>query len=249
MNWLINFVRQVKSRLRVKHRLRTLFGIDIPERQLQTYFVNSYSQEGEDMILGRIFERQPVGYYVDVGAHHPERFSNTYFFYLRGWSGINIDAMPGSMEAFKKIRPRDVNLEIPISNTNEFLTYYIFNEPAVNTLSAESANQSMQNARYHILSEVQLQTLTLKQVLEENLPNGQQIDFLSIDVEGLDFQVILSNDWIKYRPVVILVENLGGGSANEALQSDVSRFLKSKNYEMYCKTCNTLIFRSRQVKL
>ena len=58
-----------------------------------------YSQEGEDMILGKIFSGQKHGFYVDVGAHHPLRFSNTYLFYLKGWRGINIDAMPGSMVA------------------------------------------------------------------------------------------------------------------------------------------------------
>ena len=64
----------------------------------------SWSQEGEDRILYRIFEQQPVGFYVDVGAHHPKRFSNTYFFYRRGWRGINIDAMPGSMKNFEKLK-------------------------------------------------------------------------------------------------------------------------------------------------
>src|SRR4051794_14772116 len=67
----------------------------------------SYSQEGEDMILRRFFEEHGKGFYVDVGAHHPKRFSNTYSFYKQGWSGINIDAMPGSMARFRRVRPRD----------------------------------------------------------------------------------------------------------------------------------------------
>ncbi|MCP2732462.1 FkbM family methyltransferase, partial [Symplocastrum sp. BBK-W-15] len=97
----------------------------------------SYSQEGEDMIISRFFEGKKQGFYVDVGAHHPQRFSNTYRFYLQGWRGINIDAMPGSMEIFNKIRANDINLEISISDCNQILTYYEFNEPALNGFCAD----------------------------------------------------------------------------------------------------------------
>ncbi len=85
--------------------------------------INSYSQEGEDMVLRRLFEQKTVGYYVDVGAHHPKRFSNTYYFYKRGWRGINIDAMPGSMKLFNKMRPRDINVEIPVSSGEGEILY------------------------------------------------------------------------------------------------------------------------------
>ena len=78
-------------------------------------FIKAYAQEGEDLILYRIFEQTPPGFYVDIGAHHPCCFSSTYLFYQRGWRGINIDAMPGSMDLFRRIRPRDINLESAIS--------------------------------------------------------------------------------------------------------------------------------------
>ena len=71
---------------------------------LHRYGLISYSQEGEDMILRRLFETRRRGFYVDVGAHHPRRFSNTYYFYRQGWSGINIDAAPGSMKLFDRLR-------------------------------------------------------------------------------------------------------------------------------------------------
>ena len=94
-----------------------------------------YSQEGEDILLSRIFGEQAEGFYVDVGAHHPRRFSNTYLFYKRGWRGINIDALPGSMKVFQKFRPRDINLELAVSEREQVLTYYMFNEPALNGFS------------------------------------------------------------------------------------------------------------------
>ena len=108
---------------------------DLKNYYLDGYALKSYSQEGEDMILRRLFENQTKGFYVDVGAHHPIRFSNTYFFYKKGWRGINIDAMPGSMKLFNKIRPRDINIEKAISDKKEVLTYYVFNDPALNGFS------------------------------------------------------------------------------------------------------------------
>ena len=82
-------------------------------------FVNlSFSQEGEDLVLYRLLGHQTKGVYVDVGAHHPYRFSNTFKFYLLGWSGINIDPLPGSKQLLDEKRPRDINLEAGILNRN-----------------------------------------------------------------------------------------------------------------------------------
>jgi hypothetical protein len=100
---------------RFKNMIQAFFGIN---------YERSYSQEGEDRILLRPFENCKDGFYVDVGAHHPTRYSNTYLFYRMEWSGINIDAAPGSMNLFKKKRPRDINLEVAISDREEELTFY-----------------------------------------------------------------------------------------------------------------------------
>ena len=81
----------------------------------RAYMNPSYSIEGEDRIVrALLWQKHDKGFYVDVGAHHPFRFSNTYLFYTQGWSGINIDATPGSMKAFNKYRPRDINLEVGV---------------------------------------------------------------------------------------------------------------------------------------
>ena len=75
---------------------------------------HSYSQDGEDMVLRKIFKNQKMGFYVDIGAHHPKRFSNTHLLYKKGWKGINIDATPGSMKLFNQLCPRDTNLELGV---------------------------------------------------------------------------------------------------------------------------------------
>ncbi len=204
------------------------------------YSTKSYSQEGEDMILQRIFYPRDEGFYIDVGAHHPKRFSNTYLFYKRGWSGINIDAMPGSMTLFKKIRPRDLNIEIAIAKDEKEIDFFIFDEsPALNTCDEEvglsrSGDQTVR--RQKVL------TKTLKQVLVEYLPEDTKISFLSIDVEGLDLEVLQSNDWQIFRPEYILVESLNFKSLSEIKDNEICEFLKCQKYTLIAKTVNTLIF-------
>ena len=205
------------------------------------YFQRSYSQEGEDLILNRLFEGQKNGFYVDVGAHHPKRFSNTYLFYKKGWRGINIDAMPGSMRLFNKHRPRDINIEQPISDQKQTLTFYIFNEPALNGFSKELSQQSDSNGAYCIISTKEIETVPLQEILEEHLPQGQGIDFLTIDVEGLDFQVLKSFDLQTYRPKAILIEMLGS-NLSTLLKDDISVYLASFGYAFFAKTVNTVFF-------
>jgi FkbM family methyltransferase len=214
---------------------------------LDGYALKSYSQEGEDMILRRLLEKQKTGFYVDVGAHHPKRFSNTFFFYKKGWSGINIDAMPNSMSLFKKIRPRDTNLEIPISDKKQKLKYYMFNEPALNGFSKELAEKRDGKDNYKIISEKEMETSTLKEIFEKHLPYGQEIDFLSVDVEGLDFQVLKSNNWRRFRPKFVLVEILGS-SIKEIANSKEYKYLSGFEYEIFAKTVNTVIFRRVDIK-
>ena len=203
----------------------------------------SWSQEGEDQILRRIFERQRVGFYVDVGAHHPKRFSNTYFFYKRGWCGINIDAMPGSMKLFDSFRPRDINLEIGIGSSISELDYYVFNEPALNGFSKELSEQRLKSDSVWKLREVvKVQVVPLSQVLDSHLNASQKIDFMSIDVEGLDLAVLKSNDWSRYRPRFVLAEILGS-SLHEIEQSEIGQFMHDQNYMLYAKCMNTVFFK------
>ncbi len=201
----------------------------------------SYSQEGEDIVLKRFFDKQESGFYVDVGAHHPIRFSNTYLFYKKGWHGINIDAMPGSMRAFKRWRKRDINLETPVALTNGELTCYSFNEPALNTFSKELAGQMESLPDYHLIKTEKLVTMPLSTILDTHLPSGQNIDFMSIDVEGLDLDVLKSNNWNKYRPRFLLVEQLEF-SINNLSKDETYNFVTGLNYDLVARTYNTSFF-------
>lgn len=207
----------------------------------------SYSQEGEDLILERIFAGKPNGFFVDIGAHHPKRFSNTYKFYLKGWRGINIDPMPGSMVPFREFRPEDTNLEIGISNEESELEYFIFNEPALNTFNKEEAAKKNNINGYHIIKSLEIKTYLLRDVLTKYLPAGKDIDFMSIDVEGNDMLVLNSNDWNIYRPKYLLVEELDANISTIIANSEISIFLKSKNYNLISRTYNTSIYKLNEV--
>jgi len=208
----------------------------------------SYSQEGEDLILNRLFERQKKGFYVDVGAHHPFRFSNTFLFYLKGWRGINIDAMPGSMKLFNKHRKHDINLEIPVLSEANDMIYYQFDEPALNGFSKTLSIERNQNTNYKIINQLELRGMPLAQILKNNIPEkNQQIDFMSIDVEGLDLEVLKSNDWIKFRPNILLVELLN--SSMDLINEDpVMIFLKEQKYSVFSKCIKTTIFINDEFK-
>jgi len=196
------------------------------------------------MILRQIFikaKKNNPGFYVDIGAHHPKRYSNTYFFYKKGWQGINVDAMPGSMSIFNKLRPRDINIELPVSNKSELLTYYSFSEPAVNGFSESLSKERSDSGDYKLISKKQIKTTTLKNILDDRLPKGKEIDFLSIDVEGLDLAVLQSNDFSKYRPKVIIVEILENNFSIIG-ESEVSEYLVKNAYTIYGKSVNSVIF-------
>lgn len=200
----------------------------------------SYSQEGEDLILARYFEGRERGFYIDIGAHHPFRFSNTCFFFKRGWSGINIDAMPDSMTLFKKHRPNDINIEIGIGEYPTKSNFFIFNEPALNTFDKSIAEQR-NNLPNKIIEIKEIEIQPLSAVLEKNLPKNQKIDFLSIDVEGRDLSVLKSNAWEEYRPELIVIETMSK-NIEDLLTSECAIFLKNIGYTALSKAIHSSIF-------
>ena len=205
----------------------------------------SFAQEGEDIVLSRLFgmvDRTTNGFYVDVGAHHPSRYSNTYYFYLRNWTGINIDAMPGSMASFRVTRPKDINLEVAISDVEQLLTYYEFNEPALNGFCEELARQRDKYLHFKLVSTRQIETRRLSQILEQHIKTSCPIDFLTVDVEGLDIEVLKSNDWSKFRPKLVLAEDVNAATVQDACKSEVAKYMFEQGYELLSKTALTLFF-------
>ncbi len=210
----MHFFRQwvpVRYHYRISTIKRALFGY------------RTYSQFGEDKVLAELFENTPRGRYVDVGAHHPERYSNTYLLYKKGWSGVNIDPNPHSVALFKKARPDDSNICCGVGKEGS-LTYYQFSDPAVNTFVVEEAQKWKQKNFLTFLGTRAVEVKPLSALVEG------PIDLLTIDAEGMDLEVLQSHGWKEF-PTVIVVE---GDTATD--------FLLQKGYTLRAQKGPSRIF-------
>ena len=180
----------------------------------------TYSQCGEDIELLKLFTGRVTGTYVDVGAHHPKRYSNTYLLHVQGWCGINIDPDPNAIALFNKARPHDKNIECGIAAKEGNLTYYSFSDPAVNTFVEKEAKRWMNKDWLKFLGTRSIAVRPLSSVLYEHALD-KPIDLLSVDAEGMGLEVLKSNDWTRWTPKIIVVED------------DVRTYLEEKGYYMY----------------
>lgn len=183
----------------------------------------SFAQAGEDLVLQRIFLGAEKGFYVDVGAYHPYRFSNTYLFYLAGWRGINIEPRPGAKKLFDKFRPEDINLEIGVAEKSGVENYYLFKEDTLNQFTFDGAAPDDPDS----LTVVKVQVEPLHKIFERHITENRSIDFITIDTEGNELQVVNSNDWTDFPVKVILVED---NKRNKTF-AQVTGFLNSKGYK------------------
>lgn len=221
---------------------------------LDKYVFKTYSQLGEDVLFKGFLKderegRVKTGFYVDIGAHHPSRYSNTKLFYDKGWRGINIEPMSDIIDLFNKERPSDINVNVAISDSEGEMDYYMFSEHGINTLSKEFADTFINdpNTAYKYIGVKKIPVMTLESVLDMYLPEGQHIDLLDIDAEGLDIKILKSNNWEKYSPDFVLIEVHSSGTIKEVLKSDVSEFLTSKGYELCGQAFHTSLFCKSQL--
>lgn len=194
----------------------------------------SYAQHGEDLVLVDLLEGKRNGFFVDVGAHHPKRFSNTYLLYEMGWTGINIDPTPGLADLFREQRPLDTFLELGIAGSPGELTFHLYDEPAYNTFNEPSHELFLRRGFPKPIGEIKVKTLPLAAVLEAHVPAGKAIDLFSIDAEGLDFAALQSNDWKKFRPRLVCLES--GTTIQSVLESPSHRLLTEQGYELVSHT-------------
>lgn len=186
----------------------------------------TYAQNREDVVLARVFI-EPRGFYVDVGAASPELNSVTKAFYDRGWNGVNVEPLELWYRELVDERPRDVNLQVGLGDRPGELEFYDVGETAADesTFSAEVAEQLRSrgaNPKRRLVP-----VTTLAQVCEEHAPD--QIEFLKVDVEGWELQVLRGGDWSRFRPLVLVVESTYPGSS-EAADDEIRRFLGDAGY-------------------
>jgi FkbM family methyltransferase len=188
-----------------------------------------YSQFYEDYILAYVFRDYKTGFYVDVGANDPNISNVTKYFYDRGWRGVNIEPLP---EEFKKIvqaRTRDKNYNVGISNTETTLTFYQAPLGALDQFStfdkAEADNLTKKSGI--VFKELSVPVTTLDKILQKaNLP---EINFISIDVEGFEKQVIESINFSRYKPSVLCIEATEPSTESPSYQAWEDMLIKN-NY-------------------
>ena len=203
-------------------------------------FNSSHSQFGEDMILRSLIGNKKNGFFIDIGAHHPYFYSNTFHFYLKGWRGLSIDALPGSMKTFNKLRPQDINVEACIGpKAGEEVTFYEFSKPALNSFDSEYAKK-MEASGERIVETHSLKTETLENIIKYKGLEGKEIDFLSIDIEGVDEIVLRSLDFKKVKPKIIVFENHEHNPMNPT-HTSMLNYLSKFGYNLVAQTGPSLI--------
>jgi FkbM family methyltransferase len=169
----------------------------------------SYSQCGEDRIINFLINFLNIGNirYVDIGAYHPIKFSNTYFFYKNGFRGICIDPNPRFKPLYRKIRPHDIFLNVGISNgSSKVMKYYCFDADTLNTFSCLEADRIVKEERHQLIKISEVPTISIEGLISQYIDDSYNI--LSIDVEGIEIDIIKSLERSKFRPEIICIETL-----------------------------------------
>jgi hypothetical protein len=194
----------------------------------------TYAMEGEDLQIIKILNKFNNGFYVDAGSYHPLYRNNTYLLYKKNWRGINIDLSEFSIDLFNFIRPDDVNINVIVSNSDDFVSfYYQKNFSQLTTIKKEVAKLRMQGE----IKEKKIKSNKLTTIINNTKYKNRKIDFLNIDLEGADFDALKSLDFNIYRPKLISVEIY-----DEMIEtSKINLFLTKLNYtRKWSATCSHL---------
>jgi len=161
----------------------------------------SYAQNFEDVRLARALPG-PQGFYLDVGANEPVFHSVTKLFYQRGWRGVNVEPLPAIWERLRVDRPRDVNLNAGVADRNGTLTFYERPDcPALSSFDPQLAGLG----GYHVIERA-VPVFTLAEVCDRHVGAGRTVDFLKVDAEGFEREILEGGDWGRWRPRVVIVE-------------------------------------------
>jgi len=207
-----------------------------------------FGQYAEDVIVRKQFpKRKQDGRYLDIGAYHPFRFSNTAYLWMKGWSGVNVDANPKSIELFNSIRKGDTNIcaaIVPQADIDQGLTEIELRLPrerdersgisATGTLDERIAEQG------EMTDTLKVPAKSVQQIL--NASDLRNLDYLNIDVEGLDEQIIADFDFDSCQPKVITIEDYAPNLAAAATTPTAKR-LEAHGYELFARMGPTSVFR------
>ena len=197
------------------------------------------SQFGEDKKIIKLFENK--GTYLDLGCFHPIRYNNTYLMYKSGWSGINIDLNPLSIDFFNVARPKDLNICAAISNKKGIKNLYFHHElSSLNTLSKNHTLLFKEIFGLKNLKKKTIKTQTLNELLRKK--KVKNIDFFNIDIEGHELEVLKTIDFDYFKIKVICIEVISYASNINKREKEIVKFLRKKKYLLKFKFGINYIF-------
>jgi FkbM family methyltransferase len=214
-----------------KRSMRIIF--DETARRLKQLLFRTYSQHSEDSTIGRLLGDKKKGLYVDIGAYDPFRFSNSHRFYLKGWRGINIEPDVNNYENFLKYRQRDININCGVGTSEKSVWFYNFIPSALSTFSKNDTDQYIKSG-FKFIGKQKVPMKKLSSILSEHIKPNEKIDFMSIDVEGMELDVLKSNNWNKFRPLVVCIETMSSPGNSSQEYNKIHIFLKRVGYVKYC---------------
>ena len=207
-------------------------------------FLNNGSQFGEEKVILSFFDKKYKGKFVDIGCFHPTRHNNTYRMYKRGWCGINIDLNPLTIELFNFARAKDININAAVSDTEENKTLYFVDE--LNTQNTLEANHLSFLKNHHNIKEKEIskqiiKTRRLDKILDSY--NFNDIDFMNIDVEGHELNILNSIDFLKYKIKFICIEMIDHNDQAKLINEKLNEILKRNGYILEKKIDFNFIFK------
>ena len=207
-------------------------------------FLNNGSQFGEEKFILSFFDKGYKGKFVDIGCFHPTRHNNTYEMYKSGWYGINIDLNPLTIDLFNFARKKDININAAISNNEENKTLYFVDE--LNTQNTLEANHLLFLKNHHNLKEEEISEQTIKtRRLDKILDsyNFNEIDFMNIDVEGHELNILNSIDFLKYKIKFICIEMIDHNDQAKLINEKLNVILERNGYVLEKKIDFNFIFK------
>lgn len=179
----------------------------------------TFSQYAEDLFIDRFLKYPNKGFYVDIGANNPKYLNNTRRFYEKGWVGINIEPDLNNFRLLEQSRSKDININAGVSKNEGQMVFYVCEKDTLSTFSKDTA-EKLSSEGHRILEEKLISVSKLSSILQNN--SVTSIDFMTIDTEGHDKEVLESNNWEIFRPRIICIED------NEGNEHD--KFFKKINY-------------------
>ena len=202
------------------------------------------SQFGEDKKIIKLFDKDKKGTYVDVGSFHPTRQNNTYLMYKLGWSGVNIDLNPLTIELFKVARPNDINICAAVSNSNGVKNLFFDHDlSSLNTISKNHTLYIEKAFGTKDLKKKKIKTTTLSNLLKKE--KISKIDFMNIDIEGHELEVLKTFNFKRFDIRVICIEIVNYDYYSKSIKinkNEIFKLLKKNNYTLKFNTVVNYIF-------